>query len=85
MFSELKRHRELLIAITTKEIRIRYKQSVMGFFWALLMPILIVSAGVVVKNAFSVVSGKHLETSELVSVLVKSVVLVPESLMLPAT
>jgi lipopolysaccharide transport system permease protein len=54
-FSELWRYRELLYMLTYRDIRIRYKQSLMGFFWAILMPCVIVLAGVVVRYGFSVV------------------------------
>ena len=46
---ELTRNRELLYIITWREIRIRYKQSVMGLLWAVLMPIIITAAGVLVR------------------------------------
>ena len=55
---DLLRNRELLYMITWREIRIRYKQSVMGLLWAVLMPIIITSAGVVVRLAASRVSGQ---------------------------
>ena len=37
-------HRDLLFMITWRDIRIKYKQSVMGFLWAILMPMIIVAA-----------------------------------------
>ena len=54
---ELLRSRELLYMITWREIRIRYKQSVMGLLWAVLMPIIITGAGVMVRVVASKVSG----------------------------
>ena len=39
---ELYKYRELLYMITYRDIKVRYKQSVMGFLWAVLMPVLIV-------------------------------------------
>ena len=39
--------------LTWKEIRIRYKQSVMGFLWAILMPIMIVGAGMLMNAPLS--------------------------------
>ncbi len=41
--------RELLYQLTLRDIRIRYKQAVMGFGWAILMPIMIVGAGLIVR------------------------------------
>jgi lipopolysaccharide transport system permease protein len=70
---ELYRFRELLYAVTYRDIKVRYKQSVMGFLWAVLMPILIVMSGVVVRYAYGLVAGKPLNTQDIASVAVKSV------------
>ncbi|NOT07131.1 MAG: ABC transporter permease [Gemmatimonadales bacterium] len=50
-------HRELLLQLTLRDIRVRYKQAVMGVAWAILMPMLIVTAGVVVRLALSRAGG----------------------------
>ena len=65
--------RDLLYMLTWREIRIKYKQSVMGMLWAVLMPAVIVSAGVVVRVGFSVISGKPLEVGDVASVSVRAV------------
>jgi lipopolysaccharide transport system permease protein len=70
---ELIKYRELLYMITYRDIKVRYKQSIMGFFWAILMPILIVSAGVVVRYAYAMVSHAPLKTADIASVAIKSV------------
>ena len=49
---ELYKYRELLYMIAYRDIKVRYKQSVMGFLWAVLMPVLIVMSGVVVRYAY---------------------------------
>ena len=72
MIYELIRYRELLYMMTWRDIRIRYKQSAMGFMWALLMPMLIVAAGMIVRAALSFVSGKQMNASDVVSVSVKA-------------
>ncbi len=41
--AELWRYRELLITLVERELRIRYKNSVLGFLWSLLNPLLTVS------------------------------------------
>jgi ABC-type polysaccharide/polyol phosphate export permease len=69
---ELYKYRELLYMLAYRDIKVRYKQSVMGFLWAILMPVLIVMAGVVVRYAYALASGKPLETPDIVSVAVKS-------------
>src|SRR5512146_1960620 len=72
MLRELIQYRNLLWMLTLRDIKIRYKQTVMGFLWAVFMPLLIVCAGFIVKKGFSIVSGKPLEISELISVSIKS-------------
>ena len=57
--------------ITWREIKVKYKQSVMGILWAVLMPLVIVSAGLVVRFALAMVSGKPVALSDIVSVAVK--------------
>lgn len=69
---ELYRYRELLYMIAYRDVRVRYKQSIMGLLWAVLMPILIVGAGVVVRYGYAVASGKPLQTEDVASVAVKS-------------
>lgn len=48
MLHELSEYRHLLLMLAWRDIRIRCKQTVMGFLWALLMPALIVAAGILV-------------------------------------
>jgi len=70
---ELYRYRELLYMITYRDIKVRYKQSIMGFLWAILMPILIVMSGVMVRYAYAMVSHAPLKTADIASVAIKSV------------
>ncbi|OGL41205.1 MAG: hypothetical protein A2042_04670 [Candidatus Schekmanbacteria bacterium GWA2_38_11] len=72
MISKLIQYRHLLLMLTWRDIRVRYKQSVMGFLWAIFMPIMIVCAGILVKKGFSIVSGKPMVFTELASVSVKA-------------
>ena len=55
-----------------REIAIRYKQSLMGFFWALLMPAMIVLAGLIVRAGVAKMTGTPIETSSLTAIMVKS-------------
>ena len=70
--AELFRRRDLLYLITWRDIKIKYKQTIMGFLWAILMPLVIVSAGLIVRYAFARLSGKALELDDLVLVAVKA-------------
>lgn len=65
-------HRNLLYMMTWREIRVKYKQSIMGMLWAVLIPSLIVCAGLIVRYAFAMVSGQSFALSDLTSVAVKA-------------
>ncbi len=39
MFAELIRYRELVYSLTLREIRVRYKQSLLGVLWAVFVPL----------------------------------------------
>ena len=69
---ELVERRDLLYIMTWREITVKYKQSIMGMLWAVLMPALIICAGLVVRYAFAMVSGKSLVLLDLTSVAVKA-------------
>jgi homopolymeric O-antigen transport system permease protein len=69
---ELLRNRELLYMITWREIRIRYKQSVMGLMWAVLMPIIITGAGVLVRVVASKVSHRPVTAADIGGIGVKA-------------
>lgn len=66
-------YKDLLLMLTLRDIKIRYKQSIMGFLWAILMPILVIGSGFVVMIAFSTLSGKGIDKSAVYSMAVKAV------------
>lgn len=72
MIKELVQSRELLWALIQRNIKIKYKQTAMGFLWALFMPMIIVLSGIIVKKAMAVFSGKPLELAQIASVSVKA-------------
>jgi ABC-type polysaccharide/polyol phosphate export permease len=69
---EVWERRNLLYMITWRDIRVKYKESVMGILWAVMMPIVIVCAGMIVKLAFAMMSGKHVQLLDVTSVAVKA-------------
>ncbi len=73
MVQELGRSRELLYQLTRRDITIRYKQAVMGFGWALFMPLLIVFSGLVVQLALANFSGRTVSGAGLGGMAVKAV------------
>jgi ABC-type polysaccharide/polyol phosphate export permease len=72
MLRQLSRHRDLLYMLSRRDITVKYKQSIMGFLWAILMPLLITSAGVVVKIAMGQMSGKAVVFTDVLPVAIKA-------------
>lgn len=64
-------YRHLLYEMVLRDIRIRYKQTVMGFAWAIFMPAAVVLAGLIVRYVIARLSGEPLGTGML-AVVVKS-------------
>src|SRR5215813_15365119 len=69
---EVIEYRELLFQLTLRDIRIRYKQAVMGFGWAMVMPLLVVGAGLLVKIAMAHMSGSEFQTDSFAGMTVKA-------------
>jgi len=73
MIDELIQYRHLLYMLAWRDIKIKYKQSIMGFLWAIFMPLIIVAAGILVKKAFSMLSDEPMGLGQLASVSVKAI------------
>ncbi len=69
---ELWRSRDLVYQFVLRDLTIRYVQAVMGFAWALLMPVLIVGAGVIFRLVVSTLSGQAIEGASVASLAVKA-------------
>ena len=52
--------RDLVYQLTLRDIRVKYKQAVMGFAWAVLMPVLVVMAGILIRFIMARASGEGL-------------------------
>ncbi len=50
---ELLKFRELLLNITIREIKVRYKQSVLGIFWSILQPLLMMIVFTLIFSRFA--------------------------------
>lgn len=70
--AELFSRRDLLLLLTWRDVKVKYKQSVMGFLWAILMPVIIVGSGLIVRFAFAHLSGEALKLDDVVLVTVKA-------------
>jgi lipopolysaccharide transport system permease protein len=73
MIVEFGGSRELLWQMTVRDLKLRYKQSLMGFGWAILMPLLIVCAGCLVRAAMAHVAGGSLEVKDVAAMVVKAI------------
>ena len=69
--SDLSHSKGLIYQLTLRDIRVRYKQALMGFAWAILSPLLIVAAGVVVRVALLHTAGRNFELSAVIAIVVK--------------
>ncbi len=67
------RYRGLLYQLALRDVRIRYKQAVMGFGWAVFMPIMIVLAGMFVRYAMGSLSGTGVDRQDLAGIAIKSI------------
>lgn len=71
--ADLWNYRDLLVQLTLRDVRIRYKQTLMGFGWAVFMPAMIVLSGLIVRSAMAFLSGGGLEASDVAGVATKAV------------
>ncbi len=70
---EVYAYRELLLSLTYRNIRVKYKQAAMGILWAFFMPVLAICTGLVFRVAMAVVGGHPLRLADVVGVMVKTV------------
>ena len=70
---ELRHSGDLIKQLTLRDIRIRYKQAVFGFAWAILIPAAVVLAGMAVRVAVAYAAGRHIEMTQLAGMAVKAV------------
>jgi ABC-type polysaccharide/polyol phosphate export permease len=70
---ELATSGDLLKQLVLRDIRIRYKQAVLGFAWAVLMPAVIVLAGLAIRYAIAYAGGFHLGMHHIAAMALKSV------------
>lgn len=71
--SDIRSFRELMLEFARRDIRIRYKQAVMGFGWAIFMPILIVISGVLIRVAMGQAAGAGVGHADIAGIALKGV------------
>jgi ABC-type polysaccharide/polyol phosphate export permease len=65
--------RHVLFQLTLRDLRVRYKQAVMGFGWALVMPVVIVLSGLLVRLGMAQLTGGSIASIDVLGVAVKAV------------
>ncbi len=73
MFTEIFGYRELLWQLLLRDLRLRYKQAVMGFFWAIFVPMMVVFSGCVLKYVMNTISGQKIDVESFSNMAVKAV------------
>jgi lipopolysaccharide transport system permease protein len=69
---DLWEYRDLLLQLTRRDLKVRYKQAVMGFAWAIFMPLLIVLAGCMIRFIMAEVSGRSIDRAAIAGLSIKS-------------
>jgi len=64
--------RDLVTQFVRRDLTLRYTQAVMGFAWALLMPLLIVGAGMMFKIVLATLANSPLEGKSIASLAAKA-------------
>ena len=73
IIAELWESRELVEQFMLRDITIRYHQAIMGFAWALVMPLLIVGAGLVFRVVLSTLTDSPIEGASIAGLATKAV------------
>ncbi len=73
IITELWISRDLVVQFMLRDITIRYAQAVMGFAWALVMPILIVGAGLIFRVVLSTLANAPIEGAGIAGLAAKAV------------
>jgi ABC-type polysaccharide/polyol phosphate export permease len=73
IIAELWDSRDLVVQFMIRDITIRYAQAIMGFAWALVMPILIVCAGLVFRVVLATLSNSAIGGASVAGLAAKAV------------
>ena len=65
--------RDLLFQLVRRDVTVKYKQAFFGFAWAVLIPLVVVMAGITVRLAMAHAGGRELSTTQMASLAIKSV------------
>ena len=69
---EVWRFRDMLYQLTLRDIRIKYKQALLGFGWAVFMPAMIVLAGCLIRFAIMRVNNEQVQLATIAALAIKA-------------
>jgi lipopolysaccharide transport system permease protein len=69
---DLYNYRELIVELAKRDIRVRYKQAVMGVGWAVFMPVMVVLSGLIVRYIMNQISGGSFDKEVIAIMGIKS-------------
>jgi ABC-type polysaccharide/polyol phosphate export permease len=69
---EIWQFRELLYQFVLRDLRVRYKQSVMGIAWTIFMPTMVILSGIVVRFAVGHLTATGVNASDVLGLAVKA-------------
>src|SRR6516225_9656341 len=64
--------RDLVMQFVQRDLTLRYTQAVMGFAWALLMPLLVVGAGMMFRIVLATIANAPLQGTSIASLAAKA-------------
>ncbi|MBL8986305.1 MAG: ABC transporter permease [Gemmatimonadetes bacterium] len=67
------RARDLIVQLAKRDIRIRYKEAVMGFLWALVMPVMVILSGLIIRTALSRATGGSIDRAVVLGLGLKGI------------
>ena len=70
--SEVWDARDLVMQFVRRDLTLRYTQAVMGFAWALLMPLLVVGAGMMFRIVLATIANSPLEGASIAGLAAKA-------------
>ena len=73
ILAELWDSRDLVVQFMLRDITIRYAQAIMGFAWALVMPLLIVGAGLIFRVVLATLADHPIEGTNIAGLAAKAV------------
>ena len=73
MFYDVYAYRELLLEMFKRDLRVKYKQAVIGYVWTIFMPAMVVFSGFIIKFVMAKMAGQTFQMESFAVMAVKAV------------